>query len=129
MSNSSAAHGGLQGLRLLIVEDEVLVGMALERALKALGCDVLGPAVYLDKAIDLALSATMDGAILDVNIAGKKVFPVADILSGRGIPYLFATGYGLDGLRDCDKDRPVLQKPYNFGDLIAIAAGWKVVRA
>ncbi|CAO3356430.1 response regulator [Azospirillum melinis] len=125
MTTSAKAQSDVQGLRLLIVEDEVLVGMALERALKTLGCEVIGPAVYLDKAIALAQSATMDGAILDVNIAGQKVFPVADILSGRGIPFLFATGYGLEGLREGDKDKPVLQKPYSFAELIRIVARWR----
>jgi len=119
------AGSALQELRLFVVEDEVMVGMALKTLLLTFGCKVIGPVVYLDQAITIAHEVEADGAILDVNIAGEKIFPVADILTERGIPFLFATGYGGAGLRECDKIRPVLQKPYPINELTDILAQWK----
>ena len=59
----------------------------------------------------------VDAALLDVNLGGQSVFPVADALRARGVPSIFSTGYGEAGLRDVDRGAPVLQKPFRAGDL------------
>ncbi|MBC7905561.1 MAG: response regulator [Rhodospirillaceae bacterium] len=118
-------NGMLAGLRVLVVEDDAMLAMALEMTLSDLGCEVVGLASNLTDAAPLAREATIDGAILDVNLSGEQVFPVADILAARNIPFVFATGYGVAGLRDCDRGRPVLQKPYELGTLVTIARKWR----
>lgn len=115
----------LEGLRVIIVEDDAMLAMALETALVELGCNVVGLASTLDDAIPLASEAVCDGAILDVNLAGERVYPVADILAARGIPFLFASGYGRAGLRDCDRARPELQKPFQVTSLVKLARPWR----
>jgi len=115
----------LEGVRVLIVEDDAMLAMALEMALSDLGCEIVALASNLADAVPLAAEVAVDGAILDVNLAGEMIFPVADILTARGIPFIFATGYGSDGLRDCDRDRPVLQKPYQMGTLAKVARQWR----
>ncbi|MFN4271357.1 MAG: response regulator [Aliihoeflea sp.] len=103
--------------RVLIVEDEVLLAMHLEDLLNDLGHEVVGQATRIDLAMELARQGVIDFAILDINVAGAKSFPVADILLQRGIPFAFATGYGAEGLMDGYRDCPALQKPYAQGDL------------
>lgn len=122
----SAANSELPTpLRLLVVEDDAMLALALEMALADAGCEVVSIASCLDEAMPLAREAAIDGAILDVNVGGEKVFPVADILATRAIPFVFATGYGAAGLRDCDHGRPVLQKPYEFRKLAEITRAWR----
>ncbi|HEY0149376.1 MAG TPA: response regulator [Allosphingosinicella sp.] len=104
-------------LRVLIVEDEMLVAMNIEDMLLALGHEVAGLASRLSPALALAGEAEIDAAVLDVNLAGERSFPVADVLEGRGIPYLFATGYGLGGIEERYRGRVVLQKPFRLADL------------
>ena len=115
-----------RGLRVLVVEDEMLVAMSIEDMLLDLGHEVAGIAARLDPALALAGEAQLDLAILDVNLAGERSFPVAALLAGRGIPFLFATGYGVQGIEEQWRDRPVLQKPFRGQDLgaaIATAVG------
>lgn len=114
----------LEGLRLLVVEDDAMLAIALDMTLTDLGCEIVGLASNLAEALALAREAMVDGAILDVNLAGEMVFPAADVLAERGIPFAFTTGYGLAGLRECDRTRPVLQKPYEVHALTRIASGW-----
>lgn len=118
-------NGVLAGLRVLVVEDDALLALALEINLAELGCEIVGMASSLRDALPLAREAAIDGAILDVNLAGEKVYPVADALAARNIPFLFATGYGIAGLRDCDRARPVLQKPYQIDSVVTIARQWR----
>ena len=103
--------------RVLVVEDEAMVAMMLEDMLLDLGCEIVGPAANLAAGLALAGSAELDGAVLDVNLAGEKVFPIADLLASRGVPFVYATGYGRAGLRGDDDPRPVVQKPYSVQDL------------
>jgi CheY-like chemotaxis protein len=113
-------------LRILVVEDEMLVAMNIEDMLLALGHEVAGLASRLAPALQLAEEGDFDLAMLDVNLAGETSFPVADILRRRGIPYLFATGYGIDGIEEGYRGAPVLQKPFRSRDLagaLAEAAG------
>ena len=103
--------------RVLIVEDEFLVAMHLEDLLLKLGHDVVASVAQFDEATKFADRAEIDLAILDINLSGAKSFPVAEILRRRGIPFVFATGYGVDGLVAEFRDEPTVQKPYELRDL------------
>jgi len=103
----------LLGARILVVEDEFVVAALIEDRLQAFGCEVIGPAADIEAALDLARSAAPDAAILDVNIAGRLVFPVADALAEDGVPFLFATAYGPAGIAPQHAGRTVLGKPYS----------------
>ncbi|MCI3133161.1 response regulator [Phenylobacterium aquaticum] len=107
------------GLRVFIVEDETLIALMLETMLEELGCIVLGVAGSVAEALRSldGPAAQADAAILDINIGGEKVYPVADALGERGVPYLFATGYGREGLGELYPRRIVLPKPYTQGVL------------
>lgn len=98
--------------RVLVVEDEVLIGMLVEDMLRDLGYEIAGNASRVDEAVKLARELEVDAAILDVNLNGQEIYPVAEILSGRGIPFVFATGYGERGLPQAFQKRPTLQKPF-----------------
>ncbi len=103
--------------RLLVVEDEVLIGMLLEDMLSDLGYEVVGVAAQVAQAAKMAREAAFDAAILDVNVNGQPVYPVAAILRERGVPFLFASGYGARGLPPEFRNCPVLQKPFQQGSL------------
>jgi len=106
----------LEGRRVLVVEDEAMIAMLVEDMLDTLGCKVVGPAYGLETAMALAKSADdIDVALLDINLAGLSTFPVADALRVRGVPVVFATGYGEAELREVDRGAPVLMKPYRAG--------------
>jgi CheY-like chemotaxis protein len=107
----------LVGARIFIVEDEALVLMTLEDSLEALGCKVAASAVALDDALAKSGALAFDVAILDVNLAGRSVEPVADLLARRGIPFVFASGYGRSGLPIHHRDRPLLAKPYVVSEI------------
>jgi len=107
----------LQGLRVSVVEDETLVAILLEDMLTDLGCEVLWTAHRVPKALDLVVQSTPDVAVLDVNIAGDEVYPVAEALAERNVPFVFATGYGARGLNDPWRDRPIVQKPFQVEHL------------
>jgi DNA-binding response OmpR family regulator len=96
----------------LIVEDEALVAMALEDAFSECGERVVGPFARVAQALSIAQSGELSGAVLDVNIAGEPVYPIAEVLRARAIPFAFITGYGRAGLREDFRDCPVLQKPF-----------------
>ena len=97
--------------RILVVEDEMMLMMMLEDILAELGCAVV-PAGRVAKALTLAANEELDGAILDVNVAGERVYPVAEVLNRRGIPFVFSTGYGGETLPVEYSNRPLLGKPY-----------------
>jgi CheY-like chemotaxis protein len=97
-----------------------MIAMLLEDMLTDLGCKVVGPAYSLAPALALARDETsIDVAILDVNLAGQTVYEVADTLKARGVPIVFSSGYGASGLREADRDAPVLPKPFKLQDLAA----------
>jgi CheY-like chemotaxis protein len=104
--------------RIMIVEDEALVAMMVEDLLGDLGCQVAGSFGAVGEALTWlgASQGSLDGAVLDVNIGGEMVFPVADALRLRGVPFVFATGYG-DLPRRGFEDIRVLSKPINIGQL------------
>lgn len=105
----------LSGARLLIVEDEALVAMMVEDILSDMGCVVVDVAGTVARGLTLVhdTSLALDGAILDVNLGGEKVYPVAEVLQAKGIPFIFATGYGVAGIADGYSDVPALAKPYD----------------
>lgn len=106
---------------VFIVEDEALVALNLEDMLMELGFEIAGQAMRLDAALRQVEGGVGAGvAILDVNLAGTPVFPVAEKLVERGIPIVFATGYGRAGLPDEWRDRPVLQKPYTLEEVATV---------
>lgn len=117
MSGAGPMTASLQGMRILIVEDEMMVSMMMEDMLDSFGCEIVGPAANLAEAVRLAATAAIDGAMLDLNLAGKSVYPVAEELVRRDIPFVFVTGYGPGELGSDYKDRPALRKPFRRAEL------------
>ena len=111
------ATTGLAGLRVLVVEDESLLGMLVEDLLEQLGCRMVGLFSGLEQALEAAKSAEFDLALLDVDIGGEPVYPVAEALRARGVPFLFMSGYG--GLEGPWRDCPIVQKPFDLAQLEA----------
>jgi len=107
----------LTGLRVLVVEDEAAISLLLEDMLLDFGCTVVGPAARLATALQTVEREALDLAILDVNVAGEPIYPVAEILEKKGVPFVFSTGYGSAGIKDAFRNRPVLQKPFAQHDL------------
>lgn len=107
----------LENRRILIVEDEVIIALALEDMLMEIGCDVVGPAFSVSAGQKLAAREAMDAAVLDINVGGESSDSVAQTLQSRGIPFLFSTGYGLSAVPNGFEDRLVLQKPYTLETL------------
>lgn len=107
--------------RVLVVEDSFLILVALEMLLEQHGIDIVGPASTVTEALALAETAAADIALLDVNLHGDMVFPVADRLIQRGIPIIFTTGYtAKEVLPPRYADIPTLQKPYEGPALMAL---------
>lgn len=106
-----------RGLRVLVVEDWWIVAQELRARLEQLECEVVGPAPSVEKALALASTASFDCAILDVDLNGKRVYPVADLLMAKGIPFFFATGFDSPHVTDNYRDVPQLRKPYAFREL------------
>ena len=102
---------------MLIVEDEVLLALSIEDMLIELGYSVAGTATRIDKALSLAAESEFDLAVLDINLAGAHTFPVAGILRSRGIPFIFMSGYGTDGLPDAFVGSHLLTKPFSLKEL------------
>jgi CheY-like chemotaxis protein len=104
------ARGELNGLRVLVVEDEVLVAQTMETILAELGCTVVGPAPGLREALELARH-DVDCAVLDIKLGEDDVFPLADKLKLMGVPYIFYSGLGQTALRSRDGTYQLLEKP------------------
>jgi DNA-binding response OmpR family regulator len=101
----------------------MLVAMSIEDMLLELGHEVAGLASRLGPALALARENRFDAAMLDVNLAGEPSFPVADLLMEQGVPFLFATGYGRQGIDGKYRDFPMLQKPFRMSELGEALAG------
>ena len=114
-------NGGdaLEGLRVLVVEDETLVAMLLEDMLADHGCVVAATASRIPQALEHIADEGLglQAAILDVNLAGQPSFPLAEALAAKGVPFVFATGYGAGGLPETWRDRPTLQKPFSHDEV------------
>jgi CheY-like chemotaxis protein len=106
--------------RVLIVEDEMLVLMAIEDMLDDLGCTSVAAAANIERALALIEAEPFDIAILDVNLDGKRSYPVAQALNNRGVPFAFSTGYGGHGVDQGYGNRSVLSKPYDNAQLVKV---------
>ncbi|NJO35679.1 MAG: response regulator [Rhodospirillales bacterium] len=98
--------------RVLIVEDEPLIAMLVQEWIEELSCTVIGPAASVSGALELIAGAALDGAVLDVSLGNEESFPIADELGKRGVPFVFATGYGGDDLEVRFAGAQVLAKPF-----------------
>jgi CheY-like chemotaxis protein len=105
------------GGSVFLVEDEVMIRMMVADMLEELGYSVAAEAGEINEAIKLAQSTDFDIAILDVNVNGKVISPVAELIKARNRPFIFATGYGSQGLPEEYRDRPALQKPFQLESL------------
>lgn len=103
--------------RVLVVEDEVMIAMMVEQMLAEIGYEMVGPGLRLDQAVSLAETEAMDAAVLDVNLGGERSFAVAEVLRRRGVPFVFATGYGSAGLTEAYRGAVVLRKPFDLSEL------------
>jgi CheY-like chemotaxis protein len=106
--------------RVLLVEDEAIIAILMEDLLDELGCEVVATAAELDGAIAVARTGEFDLAFLDVNLRGVPVYPVAEVLRARAIPFAFVTGYGSTGVDATRVEAPILQKPFQSRDLAAV---------
>jgi len=106
-----------KSLRILVVEDEMTIALLIEDMLTEMGHEVVALAMRLQPALVHAQTADIDFAILDINLDGKQSFPVADILTSRGVPFTFASGYGSTGLGEAYTHHHVVRKPFQAQDL------------
>jgi CheY-like chemotaxis protein len=102
---------------VLLVEDEVMIRMMVADMLEEVGYTIAAEAGDIDEAIRLVQATDFDIAILDVNVNGKVITPVAEAVQLRGLPFVFATGYGAQGLPEKFRDRPTIQKPFQIETL------------
>lgn len=105
------------GLRVLVVEDEGGVALLIESMLEELGCHVTASVATLAKALSAARAGSFDFALLDINLDGELVFPVAEVLESRKLPFVFSTGYGRMGVPEAFKECEVLNKPFTIEEL------------
>ena len=122
----------LQGRRLLVVEDEAMIALEIVNMLSALGCVVVDVASSLHRGLAIACNPAvqLDAAVLDINLGGEQVYPVAERLRTRGVPFMFSTGYGQNGRAPSFANVPTLNKPYEPEDLeemlVSMLAGSRV---
>jgi CheY-like chemotaxis protein len=117
------AESPMAETRLLVVEDEYLIRMLLEDMLTDLGYTVAAAVGSVAEASELAATGDFKAAILDVNVDGQEIFPVAEILAKRGLPFVFVTGYGEGSLPAAYRGRPSLQKPFQTDRLKSTLEG------
>lgn len=116
----STGHEGLAHRRVLVVEDEAAVALDLKYTLQAAGCTVVGPLARLDDALRTAAEEPIDLALLDIGVGGEPVFPVADRLAARAIPFVFLTGYDRSILPLHLQERPICRKPHSPRHLLVV---------
>ena len=110
----------LAGKRVLVVEDEALVAILIENLLEDCDCTIVGPCGTVDSALLAARTETFDLAVLDVNLNGLRVYPVAELLSDRNIPFVFLSGYGDEAIPSGRDTWKVCAKPFKINDLVAM---------
>jgi CheY-like chemotaxis protein len=116
----SGPDGQLRGLRVLIIEDELLIAMELQNLLRELGADVLDLAPTVPRALGALEQQRPDVAVLDVNLHGERVTPVAEVLQEQGVPFVLVTGYGSERLSEgALQGVPCLRKPIDACQLAA----------
>ena len=118
---AQTADTGLEGRRVLVIEDEYFIADDISRALTKLGAEVVGPAPDLEHATALLSSGErIDPAVLDINLHGELAYPLADALKARGIPVLFATGYDQTSIPAGYEDVPRWEKPFDHQALARV---------
>jgi CheY-like chemotaxis protein len=115
--------GPLQGRKVLVVEDEFLVASLLQDMLESAGCIVAGPIPRVPEALEAADCGDYDLAVLDINVGGDRIYPVADALSRRHVPFVFVTGYASGALPEQYAGRPRLCKPFRMAELLRALSG------
>ena len=108
----------LKGLRVLVVEDDYLISLLFDDMLTSAGCVVIGPLPRLTDALEAAAKENCDAAVLDVNLGGERVYPVAKILTARHVPFIFVTGYSGDALPHEYAQQPRIAKPFKAAQLL-----------
>jgi CheY-like chemotaxis protein len=108
----------LEGLRVLVVEDDYLISLLFDDMLTSAGCVVVGPLPRLTDALEAATKENCDAAVLDVNLGGERVYPVAKILAARHVPFIFVTGYSGDALPREYAEQPRIAKPFKAAQLL-----------
>jgi CheY-like chemotaxis protein len=120
--NIGKGHRMRENPRILVVEDDFLVATLLAEILESVGWQVVGPVAHLATALDAAASEGFDAAVLDVDLGGQTVYPVAEVLDARRVPFVFVTGYSREALPPLFCGRPHLGKPFAPGELIGTVA-------
>ena len=111
----------LDGRKILVVEDDYLVALALAEMLKATGANVIGPLSEIQEALSFVEAGNdLDAAILDVDLHGQKSYPVAQALAARQIRFVFATGYGEEAIDRAYRAYPRVQKPFDERTLVNV---------
>src|SRR4051794_24920488 len=110
----------IKGRCFLVVEDEYLIAADLTASLESIGIEVIGPAASVEEALRLIQNKgdRLDGAVLDINLRNERVFPVADALTARGVPFLFTTGYDADSIPKAYAGAPRCEKPVAKAQLL-----------
>ncbi|HJS79044.1 MAG TPA: hypothetical protein VJ748_00350 [Vitreimonas sp.] len=119
---SPPAEDAANPFRVLVVEDEMIIALCIEQCLTAQGHEVIGPVARRDEALRYAAQPTFHFALLDVNLAGEQVYPVAATLTRKGVPFAFLSGHGVRGLRPEWRRASILEKPFSCAALIELAA-------
>lgn len=109
--------GALAYCRVLIVEDEYFLADDMAHAIQALGLHVVGPVPTIAEALAIVADEPVDAAVLDINLKGELVYPVADALREQGVPFVFATGYDAAAVPEAYRDVPRWEKPFTPEDL------------
>ena len=108
----------LEGRKILVVEDDYLISLLFDEMLTSAGCVVVGPLPRLADALEAAAKENCDAAVLDVNLGGERVYPVAKILAERHVPFVFVTGYSGDALPREYAEQPRIAKPFRAAQLL-----------
>jgi CheY-like chemotaxis protein len=111
-------HGALAGRRVLVVEDEAMIALMQVSLLESAGCTVVGPVRRVDAALRAIAEHRVDVAVLDINLFGEPVYPVADALTRRNVPFVFLTGYGDEEIPPVYRTRRRLVKPWDERELL-----------
>ncbi|WP_161596412.1 response regulator [Paracoccus aeridis] len=123
MTVATHALAPLQDRSIMVVEDEFFQAKDLTQAFSAAGARLVGPFPSLSAAVDALEDAPpIDAAVLDINLRGRSVYELADLLAGRGIPFLFATGYDPEMVPERHGNRPICTKPFRIENLLVAVA-------
>ena len=121
-ATAKRGHRMRESRRILVVEDDFLVATLLAEIFESVGWQVVGPVAHLATALDAAASEGFDAATLDINLGGQTVYPVAEVLDARRVPFVFVTACGREALPPSFCGRPHLGKPFAPGELVGTVA-------